>query len=390
MTDLTGRPAGLVEVRDLEKGMDFRLPEYRREVFLRFYEFSSRYKSFPGCVYYLIPALADLYGWSDEEKLWFAFINGNTQNPVTSLLIMKIFRDASTFLLAGGEQWFNTNWKNLDWDTDRRYQKKEFPSNVEWYWNVTKNGQFGFFKSICNTKDEQENFRLLWDEVRNNFPSFGRLSAFSYTEYLKIVGLPIDCDNLFLEDISGSASHRNGLAIVLGRDDLDFHHETAHYTKAQMSWLKEEAALLLAEAKERVPEASYFTLESALCTYKSWHRPNRRYPNVYNDMLYSRIKSMEGKWNKDIFQILWNIRKTKVHPYLLCEENQVYPASDAGLATYTQNWYRETGQVIFMDLDWECFSNDFWYNYKLYQNRNNLQQVGVADSRGGAYFYSRK
>lgn len=32
-----------------------------------------------------------------------------------------------------------------------------------------------------------------------------------------------------------------------------------------------------------------FTLESALCTYKSWHRPNRRYVNVYSDMLHGRI-----------------------------------------------------------------------------------------------------
>lgn len=94
--------------------------------------------------------------------------------------------------------------------------------------------------------------------------------------------------------MQGSKSHRNGLAIVLGRDDLDWHDSNpgfnGEYTPELLSWLKLEGARLLAEAKQSAQdkpyfyEVSYFTLESALCTYKSWHRPNRRYPNVYADI----------------------------------------------------------------------------------------------------------
>ena len=68
-----------------------------------------------------------------------------------------------------------------------------------------------------------ENFNRLWDVVRKDFYSFGRLSAFSYLEYLRIMGLNLDCPTLFLRDMQGSKSHRNGLAKVLGRDDLDWH-----------------------------------------------------------------------------------------------------------------------------------------------------------------------
>jgi hypothetical protein len=32
------------------------------------------------------------------------------------------------------------------------------------------------------------------------------------------------------------------------------------------------------------------------CTYKSWHRPNRRYPGVYLDMFHDRIKNAETTW----------------------------------------------------------------------------------------------
>ena len=60
-----------------------------------------------------------------------------------------------------------------------------------------------------------------------------------------------------------------------------------------MEWLEAEGATLLAEAKQTIPTANYFTLESTLCTFKSWFRPNRRYPGVYLDMLYNRIRKAE-------------------------------------------------------------------------------------------------
>jgi len=41
--------------------MDFRDPKYRREVFLKFYEFHLKYNIHPGCVYFAIPWLAKYY-----------------------------------------------------------------------------------------------------------------------------------------------------------------------------------------------------------------------------------------------------------------------------------------------------------------------------------------
>ena len=78
---------------DLAAGLDFRLPEYRREVFLRFYEFHLKYRSHPGAVYYLMPYLAERGEWTPEQRLWFAFLNGNTQNPVSSYIIFQRFPD---------------------------------------------------------------------------------------------------------------------------------------------------------------------------------------------------------------------------------------------------------------------------------------------------------
>jgi hypothetical protein len=166
--------------------------------------------------------------------------------------------------------------------------------------------------------------------------------------------------------MGGSKSHRNGLCIVLGRDDLDWHSKLnpnfPGYTKDDIAWLKLEGEKLLGEAKTRFAgrdfykDVSYFTLESTLCCYKSWHRKNRRYPNVYMDMFYNRIKKMESIWGaeKD-FTLFWDARKVNLPNYLRLEDNP----SDPGLAPDKQNHYLQTGQVIMMDKDWDCFKNDF-------------------------------
>lgn len=156
---------------------DYRLPEYRREVFLNFYEFHLKYRSHPGCVYYLMPYLSDYFDWNQESKLWFAYINGNTQNPVMSFLIEKNFPTPEHFLV-GGKEWFNANWSRLQWDTDRRYQKKDFPNNVDWFYQYD-------FDQLKMSYDVHVNFQNMWKLVRGNYPTFGRLSAFSYLEYLR-------------------------------------------------------------------------------------------------------------------------------------------------------------------------------------------------------------
>jgi len=200
--------------------MDFRLPKHRREVFLRFFEWSCKYKTHPGCVYFLIPYLRKKLSWTREQALWFAFLNGHTEHPVTSLVIHKRFPDMTRY--EGLAAWFAREKTRLRWDDDRWKQKRDFLKAVKIYTEQTHGHQEEFFAKIVNTDNPQQNFRNLWEVVvkgKPKFHSFGRMSSFGYLEYLRILRLNIDCDNLFLEE-DVSHSHRDGLAIVLGRDDL--------------------------------------------------------------------------------------------------------------------------------------------------------------------------
>lgn len=356
---------GLQEVTNLQAGMDFRKPEYRREVFLRFYEFQLRYRSHPGCVYYLFPYLFDKYRMTAEQKLWFVFLNGNTQHPPTTLTIWRKFPDLPKSV-DKLEKWFNANYTKLAFDTDRRYQKSSFITSVKCYMALCRGDQRAYFNKLLGGRagDEEFSFRGAWAAVRKDFHSFGRLSTFSYLEYLRIAGLQLDCDQLFLTDMAGSKSHRNGLAKVLGRDDLDWHKSTGFdgaYAPGQVDWLTEEGTALRDEARKRFKRSNfahdvgYFTMESALCTYKSWSRPNRRYPNVYNDMLHDRIKLAERTMPSEDYSDFWDARKVWLPKVLRLEDNP----SDPGLCSTKQNHYRHTGQVIVMDMDWPCFANDF-------------------------------
>lgn len=346
------------EISDLKQGMDFRLPQYRREVFLRFYEFHLKYKAHAGAVYYVFPYLFEKLSMTTEQKLWFTFINGCSQNVITTYLIFEQFPDLDKLDLNKLSVWFRTNYLKLGWDTDRRYIKNQFEDCISKYIEfLSGRTQEQVFKVACKTQNKSHNFTEMWNLVINNFYSFGRLATFSYLEYLKIAGLNIDCNSLFLDDISGSKSHRNGLCKVLGRDDLDWHEKEVYYSPELILWLNQEAKILLQEAKQRFdhPDISYFTLETTLCCYKSWHRLNRRYPNVYNDMFYERIKYAESQWKNKSFSLFWDSRKQFLPKHLRLEDN---PA-DLGFNKPKMNHYRTTGQVIMMNKEWNCFNNDY-------------------------------
>jgi hypothetical protein len=339
--------------------VDYRLPEHRRETFLKFYEYHLRNRGHAGAVYYVFPYLFDTLRMHDEQRLWFAFINGCTQHPITTYMIWKEFPNLEQINIKILEEWYEENRTQLPFDTDRRYTRTKFVHAVKSYLNALQGqSQRTYFTDLCDG-DEHHNFRQVWEQVINRFETFGRLSTFSYLEYLRLTGLQLDCDQLFLDDISGSKSHRNGLCKVMGRDDLDWwKQDKVDYTE-HLGWLEQAGKDLLAEAKERIdhPDVSYFTLETTLCCYKGWHRVNRRYPNVYNDMFHDRIRKAERLYPDEDLSLFWKARKWALPKHLRQEDNPL----DKGLCKEKQNHYRHTGEVIMMEEEGFKVSSKPWH-----------------------------
>jgi len=233
--------------------------------------------------------------------------------------------------------------------------------------NLNGKTQVEFFSEGFGT-DQMSNFNILWDKVINGFKWYGRLSTYSYLEYLRIAGVNINCPSLMLYEKDGTVSPRNGLCKVLGRDDLDWHKgnpDFKGYGRVVMEWLEKESHILLSEAQLRFhdrtfsKDVNFFTLESTLCCYKSWFRKNRRYPNIYQDMFYDRIVNAESeKWDHVDFQDFWDARSLTLPDYLRMESVK----TDLGIHPLKQNWFRETGEVIMMDKDFPVFVNHYAEN----------------------------
>lgn len=338
--------------------IDYRRPETRRELFQKFYSFILKYRSHPGGVYYVLPYLAAARGWDEEQRSWAAWINANTQNPVTTLLLMQAGDRPSR--ADDMLNWFSEHRECLAWDTDRRYHRKKFTAATIEYLNLTLfefEGAPGYWSRAA-----RRGWTGVW-RAATALPTMGRLSAWSYLEYLRILGvggIP-DADTLLLSDLAGSRSHRNGLLLLRGDEDRMMWRfnpwSPTSYTHQEIYGLEQFGEDLLDEARMRNAghsDVGYLTLESALCTFKSWHVPNRRYTGVYNDMLYDRLRLAESRFGKQ-FGDIWAARRWALPQWLRMEDMP----GDPGAVPSKQNHFLETGRPVVLGLEYPDLISDF-------------------------------
>lgn len=284
--------------------IDYRLPENRLEYFDKLYRLNLDEKIMPGLVYLYFPALKAHFNWDTEQALWFAFLNGMTQNPLTSLRIFR--RWPEPVFRSNFKDWFDANWDSLQFDTDRRYQKKDTPFAIQAYSELTD--EYGYQEDMLVNQPFDE----VWKLVTKRYLSFGRLAAWSYLEYVNIMAGGEDASNLMLRDKSGSKSHRNGLLLLFGEDHLvndkrmqnGFNGEYTDF-EGLCSTLEDKAAELV----RSTPGASLFTLESNCCTFKNTFF-GRRYPGVYADMAYERLMWYKERIGDDEnTKLFWEFRE---------------------------------------------------------------------------------
>lgn len=337
-TQLAGPPHA--RYKPMPDVTDWSPKELRREAFQRFYSFHLKYKTHPGLVYMFLPAIAEHYDMDEDQKAWLVWLNGNTQNPATTMLLLDAAPRVEDWRKA--VDFWNENFKALEWDTDRRHQKSKFGEATEkWVEEFVGVHPADMWLQNCGTWDDT------WKWAKSQ-PFMGRLSAWSMTEYAKILLPDIpDADNFLIHDVQGSQSHRNSTALIAGYDAVYWDKDVPKMLGLEDE-LSEFAESLFTEAKYRnqgVEDVTRLTMESALCTYKSWHKPNRRYPNVYSDMAYNRILRAEKHFGKR-FSLLWETRAQNLPQELLLETQP----KDVGLKPLKQNWYLETGEIHYLHL----------------------------------------
>lgn len=310
--------ATLLDTKSLcVSGNDYRPLSQRREGFLQFYAASVACGDCDPALW-LISYLNDRFEYSVEERLWFAWLY-HTYNVPTAFVYKNEFPDEELASVDRFTQWNNENYARLRYQVDTKWSKGHLPVMYQSYTDwVGASTQEAKFEAICNNSPEA-NFEALWNIVKGSWYKFGRYTAFFYLQTLKhTCGVNIECPTLFLNDYSGSKSHRNGLCLALGKDEW----VNEKLVAAEYQWLGDAGAELLREAQHRWPAFASrfdnFSMETALCAYKKLHRIKKgRYVGYYLDRQSEEIMKAESDgWQGIDWEVVWQAREEVIGPEL--------------------------------------------------------------------------
>ena len=296
--------------------MDYRLKENRREAFIRWYAWSLQYNDCDPAVW-ATNYLNTRYEHNDEQKLWLAWLYGNTYQLPTAWVLMNEFPDYELATVDRITKWNAVNYKRLRYQTDTKWNKGHLPSMFESYQKfIGKGSQREKLESYYGD-NEAQNFDALWSVLKGNLHKFGRYSTWFYLQHLKhTAGVLIEPTSLMLDDFDGSRSHRNGLLLAIGQDnDMD-----RRLTGSEYQSLESHSASIISEMKSRFPDLisqiDYFTMETCLCSFKKIFREKHgRYLSYYLDRQAEEVLKAEGdEWNGIDWEVLWNSRTETIDP----------------------------------------------------------------------------
>jgi hypothetical protein len=294
--------------------MDYRLKENRREAFIRWYAWSLKYDDCDPAVW-ATNYLNERYEHNDEQKLWLCWLYGNTYYLPTAWVLMNEFPDYELATVDRMTAWNTTNYQRLRYQTDTKWNKGHLPKMFESYQQFIGNGtQRDKLESYYQGSPEQ-NFDSLWGVLKGSLHKFGRYSTWFYLQHLKhTAGVDVEPSSLMLDDYDGSRSHRNGLLLAAGFDDM----YDRKLTGKEYANLEAFGDGIRVECLERFPELAnqidFFTMETCLCSFKKIFREKHgRYLGYYLDRQAEEIKKCEGdSWYGIDWDVLWQARNETI------------------------------------------------------------------------------
>lgn len=282
----------------------------RRELFIRWYAWSLKYKDCDPAVW-LTNYLNARYEHNDEQRLWLCWLYGNTYQLPTAWVLMNEFPDFELATVSRMQSWNTQNYKRLRYQTDSKWNKGHLPDMFASYQKFIGNkSQREVLESYYGDNEEQ-NFDNLWNSIKCNLHKFGRYSTWFYIQHLThTAGIRCVPTSLMLDDYSGSRSHRNGLHLALGEDNK----YDSKLTAKECTHLESFAMEILEETRSRFPELSteidFFTMETCLCSFKKIFREHHgRYLGYYLDRQAEEISQAEQDgWYGIDWNVIWQAR----------------------------------------------------------------------------------
>lgn len=294
--------------------MDYRLKQNRREAFIRWYAWSLKYNDCDPAVW-ATNYLNDRYEHNDEERIWLAWLYGNTYQLPTAWVLKNEFPDYELADLGRITDWNSKNYKRLRYQTDTKWNKGHLPAMFESYQKFIGDGTQREKLESFYVGDAKQNFESLWTVLKTNLHKFGRYSTWFYMQHLHhTAAIDVEPTSLMLDDYDGSRSHRNGLLLAIGQDD-DYDRKL---TGLEYRNLESISSGIITEMKDRFPELSdqinFFTMETCLCSFKKIFREKHgRYLGYYLDRQAEEIQVAEKDgWVGIEWEVLWDARNETI------------------------------------------------------------------------------
>lgn len=259
-----------------------------------------------------------------EQRFWFCWIYANTYHLPTAWVIFNEFPDYANTPQDRIANWSHENRARLPYQKDQKWLRGNLGDTFASYKaNLGVLAQSEYFETFTREADRAVNFSLLWQTILDRFNRFGRYTAWFYLQTLKeVCGLALEPTSLMLS-FDSSATHRAGLCLALGRDELAA--KGTKFNASALAQLDFEAKIIHDEVVQGFPElqqlpvkADYFSMETSLCSFKKlFRRTQGRYLGYYLDRFAEDItKTASCDWPGINWQLLWDARNECLLPQL--------------------------------------------------------------------------
>ena len=250
------------------------------------------------------------YELSKSQEYWACWLYGVFYHPGTLFRFMQEFPEFEKVDLGRLERWHADNWRTLDYNTDRKYEKghlvEMFISYRDLVGGQHPDSQESFFSALLGD-DPVVNFHTVFKALKGLL-RFGRYATYIYTEALaRCMGMPIQADTVFLKEAS---SPRAGLCYATNRPDW----AKATLSKEQWKELHDDLDSIMTELQEEYPDVptDHWLMESCLCAFKGFLRPTKgRYLGFYQDRMAHEI--LQGQTRPETsgvdWRVLWQFRR---------------------------------------------------------------------------------
>jgi len=260
--------------------------------------------------YSMLRYICDRYELNNEQRYWLAYLYSTCYCGATTFFIYNEFPDWENVDFGRAERWWTANRDKVVFQTDRRWvrSRNQWVQMIRSYsQKVRPLTQEGYLAGYIVPRDPFLTWKMLADEASTWF-QMGRFGLWLYTEALHVVtGYPAEPSSMLMKD---AESCRNGLAMAIGRPDLNTHGSTgARLRLADYRYLQGAFNEVVAELRRVDPGSNVWNIETTLCAYKKYHL-GKRWPGYYIDRQHDEIaKAQAAVVNGVDWSVLWDYRR---------------------------------------------------------------------------------